>query len=146
MTPEAMKLGSDGTRSGSPGCWIPKLRLFLPTPPMWRGTLPCCPPQRSYLPWFSSPSFLVFIRDRRLKSCAPHPQALCYLLASGTKGIPGPSQFSPGSCVHPSSPKPGMVASPGPIAVQGSSWPLPQEADPNYPMGMVIQLHPLVPS
>lgn len=102
MTPEAMKLRSDGARSGSRGCWIPKLRLFLPTPPMGRGTLPCCPPQRPSLPWFSSPIFLAFIRDRRLKSCAPHPQApcYCYLLASGTKGIPGPSQFSPGSCVQ----------------------------------------------
>lgn len=31
MTPETIKLGSDGARSGSRGCWMPKPWLFPPS-------------------------------------------------------------------------------------------------------------------
>lgn len=142
MTPEAMKLRSDGARPGSWGCWIPKLRLFLPTPPMGRGTLPCCPPQRPSLPWFSSPIFLAFIRRQET-------QVLC---SPPTSPVLPPGLWHRGdSRTLPVQswvlrPKPGTDSSPGSIAVQGSARPLPQEADPSYPVGLVIQLHPPVPS
>lgn len=75
------------------------------------------------------------------------PQVLCFppstspVLPPGlpsTSGVPGPPQFSPGSWVQPTSPKPGVNASPGSIPVPGSAQPLPQEAHPTYTTGMGV--------
>ena len=81
-----MKLGSSGGRSGSPSYQVPKPGLSPPAPPGWQGTR-SRPPQWPSLPWFSSPNFLAFSRDRRPKSCVLHPpRVLCYLLAFLTSG------------------------------------------------------------
>lgn len=69
MTPEAMKLGSDGARSGSQGCWIPKPGFI---PPGWWATLPCCPHQWLAPPWFSSPFPGLYQRQETLGWCPIH--------------------------------------------------------------------------
>lgn len=90
------KWGSDGARSRSLTCWDSKTRAH--TPNVMAGNallLTSVAISASVL----KPSFLVSITDRRPKACAPPtvspmpPPGL-----PGTYEIPGPSQFSPGSC------------------------------------------------
>lgn len=66
---EVKKWGSDGARSRSLSCWIPKPGLI---PPMWWMAMPCCSHQWPSLPWFSSQVSWLLSQtgDPRL---LPHP-------------------------------------------------------------------------